>query len=128
MSAKQNILIIDDHAMMREFLASYLSRKFEVHLAEDGIDALEWLETNEAPSLIIVDIDMPRMNGYDFLQTVQNRSSLEKTALVVLSSASESESRIKAYELGAMDVIMKPFNPRELELKLAHWKTELNAA
>lgn len=128
MHSKQNILIVDDHAMMRSFLSFYLSKKFNVQLAVDGIDALEWLEGKEAPSLIVVDLDMPRMNGYDFLNTIKGNSKYKSTAIVVLSSASLSESRIKAYELGAFDMIQKPFNPRELQLKLDQWNREMKLA
>lgn len=128
MHTKQNILIVDDHAMMRSFLSFYLSKKFNVQLAVDGIDALEWLECNEAPSLIVVDLDMPRMNGYDFLNAIKGNSKYNSTAIVVLSSANLSESRIKAYELGAYDMIQKPFNPRELQLKLDQWNREMKLA
>lgn len=128
MSTKKNILIVDDHAMMRSFLSFYLSKKFDVQLAVDGMDALEWLEGNEAPSFIVVDLDMPRMNGYDFLNAIKGNSKYQSTALVVLSSDTQSESRIKAYELGANDMIQKPFNPRELQIKLDQWNREMKLA
>lgn len=128
MNTKKNILIVDDHAMMRSFLSFYLSKKFDVQLAVDGIDALEWLENNEAPSFIVVDLDMPRMNGYDFLNTIKGNPKYDATAVVVLSSASLSENRIKAYELGADDMIQKPFNPRELQIKLEQWNREMKLA
>jgi len=117
MSKQENILIIDDHEMMRKFLSTFLSRKYNVHMAQDGVEALEWLEKNDQPKLIIADIDMPRMNGYDFLNALKSTKN-NKVPVLILSSASKSENRIKAYSLGAIDVLNKPFNPKELEMKI----------
>lgn len=115
----KNILIVDDHDMMRKFLSTFLSRKFNVHMAEDGVEALEHLAENEIPDLIIADIDMPRMNGYDFLNELKANNEYKEIPVLILSSASKSENRIKAYSLGAIDVLNKPFNPKELEMKIS---------
>lgn len=119
MKNNQSILIVDDHEMMRKFLSTFLSRKFTVSLAEDGVEALEWLNENEIPSLIIADLDMPRMNGYDFINSLKGNDKFKNIPVLVLSSASKSENRIKAYSLGALDVLNKPFNPKELEMKIS---------
>lgn len=122
---KSTVLIVDDHEMMRRFLGTFLSKNYEVYLAKDGIEALDWLEENENPSLIVTDIDMPRMNGYDFLNILKGNTNYSDIPVMMLSSANKSERRIKAYELGAHDVMSKPFNPRELELKLKTISTEV---
>ncbi len=114
----KEILIVDDHEMMRKFLSTFLSRNFKVQMAEDGVEALEYLEENPAPALIIADIDMPRMDGYDFLNRVKEKPEWNQIPVLILSSKSKSENRIKAYTLGAVDVLNKPFNPKELELKI----------
>ncbi|MGB0432623.1 MAG: response regulator [Bacteroidia bacterium] len=114
----KDILIVDDHEMMRKFLSTFLSRTFNVEMAEDGIEALEYLKNNSAPALIVADIDMPRMDGYDFLNEVKSKPELKDIPVLILSSKSKSENRIKAYSLGAVDVLNKPFNPKELEMKI----------
>ncbi|MBI1182705.1 response regulator [bacterium] len=117
MNKKEEILIVDDHEMMRKFLSTFLSRKYKVAMVGDGVEALEWLANNELPKLIIADLDMPRMNGYDFLNHLASTPAA-KVPVLILSSASKSENRIKAYTLGAVDVLNKPFNPMELDMKI----------
>ncbi|MFY0673448.1 MAG: response regulator [Bacteroidia bacterium] len=115
---KETILVVDDNEMMRNFLGAFLSKHYEVILAEDGRDALEWLSVHETPSAIIADIDMPNMNGYTFLNILMGNTEWSKIPVLMTSPDNKSESRIKCYELGALDVMPKPFNPVELELKL----------
>jgi DNA-binding response OmpR family regulator len=76
------------------------------------------LSQNEIPSAIIADIDMPNMNGYTFLNILMGNLAWSKIPVLMTSPDNKSESRIKCYELGALDVMPKPFNPVELEMKL----------
>ena len=62
---------------------------------------------------------MPRMNSYDFINSLKGNDKFKNIPVLVLSSASKSENRIKAYSLGALDVLNKPFNPKELEMKIS---------
>ncbi|MFY0673447.1 MAG: response regulator [Bacteroidia bacterium] len=115
---KETILVVDDNEMMRNFLGAFLSKNYEVFLAEDGNVALEWLQQHDSPSAIIADIDMPNMNGYTFLNILMGNLAWSKIPVLMTSPDNKSESRIKCYELGALDVMPKPFNPIELEHKL----------
>ena len=120
---KDTILVVDDNEMMRTFLGTFLSNSFDVYLAAGGEEALEWLNQNETPSAIIADIDMPNMSGYTFLNILMGNTNFAKIPVLMVSPNDASDSRIKCYQLGAQDVMSKPFNPVELELKLKRFSS-----
>jgi CheY-like chemotaxis protein len=107
------ILVIDDELSIRMLLENFLSKDFMVVSKADGLAALEWLEGN-LPELIICDIQMPKMDGYEFLEKVRRRGYTRHTPVIMLSGAESSKDRIKCYRLGAQDFLVKPFNPEEL--------------
>jgi len=114
MIMKKTILVLDDESIIGLLLENFLSAQYEVKHINNGQQALEWLEIN-IPDLIICDIEMPEMNGFDFLTQVRQRGFTRHTPVVMLSAKSESKERIKCYKLGAQDYLTKPFNPEELE-------------
>jgi len=111
---KKNILVIDDESIIGLLLENFLSAQYEVKHIDNGQQALEWLELN-IPDLIICDIEMPGMNGFDLLSQIRQRGFTRHTPVVMLSAKSESKERIRCYKLGAQDYLTKPFNPEELE-------------
>ncbi|HCY41833.1 MAG TPA: two-component system response regulator [Prolixibacteraceae bacterium] len=111
---KKKILVIDDEQSICLILENFLSEQYDIAIQNDGLQALEWLETN-LPDLIICDIQMPRMDGYEFLEKIRQRGFTKHTPVVMLSGTEGSKERIKCYKLGAQDFLMKPFNPEELE-------------
>lgn len=111
---KKNILILDDETSIGLLLENFLSADYDVKHISDGNQALEWLELN-LPDLIICDIQMPGMDGYEFLTRVRQRGFTRHTPFIMLSAKAESKERIKCYKLGAQDYLTKPFNPEELE-------------
>ncbi len=111
---KSKILVADDDLSIRLMLENFLSKDYDVVCKSDGQEALEWLEGNQ-PDLIICDIQMPNMNGYDCLVKIRQRGYTRHTPVIMLSAADASNDRIKSYRLGAQDFLIKPFNPEELE-------------
>lgn len=111
---KKTILVIDDESIIGLLLENFLSAQYEVKHIDNGQQALEWLELN-IPDLIICDIEMPGINGFDLLTQIRQRGFTRHTPVVMLSAKSESKERIKCYKLGAQDYLTKPFNPEELE-------------
>ena len=111
---KHKILVVDDELTIRLLLENFLSPYYEIVSRSDGSEALEWLEGN-LPDLIICDIQMPNMDGYQFITTVRQRGFTRHTPIVMLSSTESSKERVKCYTLGAQDYLTKPFNPEELE-------------
>jgi CheY-like chemotaxis protein len=115
MSAKPQILAIDDESSIRLLLKSFLSANYDVAIKNNGKEALEWLEGNRPPDLIICDIQMEIMDGKEFVERMRERGYTKHTPLIMLSSVEGSAERIKCYKLGAQDYLKKPFNPEELE-------------
>lgn len=111
---KKKILVIDDEVNIALLLENFLSDEYEVAVLNNGLDALEWLESN-LPDLVICDIQMPGLDGYEFLTKFRQRGFTRHTPVIMLSAKAESKERIKAYKLGAQDYVTKPFNPEELE-------------
>jgi DNA-binding response OmpR family regulator len=111
---KKKILVLDDEISICMLLQNFLSENYEVNTINSALDALDWLEGN-LPDLIISDIQMPKMDGYEFLTKVRQRGFTKHTPIIMLSGRAESKERIKCYRLGAQDYLTKPFNPEELE-------------
>jgi len=111
---KHKILVVDDELSIRLLLENFLSPYYEIVSRNDGYEALEWLEGN-LPDLIICDIQMPNLDGYQFITSVRQRGFTRHTPIVMLSSTESSKERVKCYTLGAQDYLTKPFNPEELE-------------
>lgn len=111
---KKKILVVDDEKSICMLLENFLAQDYDVFSFNDGIEGLNWLEKN-LPDLIISDIQMPNMDGYEFLTSVRQRGFTKHTPIIMLSGKSESKERIKCYRLGAQDYLTKPFNPEELE-------------
>ena len=111
---RHKILVIDDELSIRLLLENFLSQDYDVICKSDGIQALEWLEGN-LPDLIICDIQMPNMDGYEYLEKVRQRGYTKHTPVIMLSGTEASKERIKCYKLGAQDYLTKPFNTEELE-------------
>lgn len=111
---KKKILIVDDEFSIQMLLQHFLSSQYEVETKSSGREALEWLNEN-LPDLIISDIQMHEMNGFEFLKAVRLRGYTKHTPIIMLSGKVESKERIKCYQLGAQDYLTKPFNPVELE-------------
>lgn len=111
---KKKILVIDDERTIRLLLEKYLSaNNYEVEAKGDGQQALEWLEEN-LPDLVICDIQMPNMGGYEFLEKLRQRGYTKHTPVIMLAGTESSSDRVKCYTLGAQDFLVKPFNPEEL--------------
>jgi DNA-binding response OmpR family regulator len=111
---KKKILVVDDEKSICLLLENFLSQDYDVVSMDDGLEALKWLEEN-LPDLIISDIQMTKMDGYEFLTNVRQKGFTKHTPIIMLSGKSESKERIKCYKLGAQDYLTKPFNPEELE-------------
>lgn len=111
---KKKILVVDDETSICLLLENFLSQDYDVVSIHNGEEALVWLEGN-LPDLIISDIQMTNMDGYQFLTKVRQRGFTKHTPIVMLSAKAESKERIKCYKLGAQDYLTKPFNPEELE-------------
>ena len=110
----KKILIVDDSNVMRQMLRTELSKKnYQVIEAQNGLEALE-IATKERPDMIISDINMPVMDGWEFCWKLRKDPVLGKTPFIFLSANNEVSDRVRGIQLGADDYIIKPFSPEEL--------------
>lgn len=109
------ILVIDDDTRLRNLLGKFLSENsFDINLAKDTKEAKEILENNNF-DLLIVDVMMPNQNGIDFSKEFRLSS---KTPIIMLTARGEFKDRIEGLEAGADDYLQKPFEPKELLLRI----------
>lgn len=110
MNRKDRILIADDEAEIRSLIRLYLENEgYEVLEASDGPEALEKAE-REKPDLILLDIMMPRMDGFHVLQKIREHSNIP---VIIISAKDQDPEKILGLNLGADDYMVKPFNPLE---------------
>jgi len=111
--------VIDDSEMMRKFLKGMLSQMFEVEGAESAVEGLEKLYFKSVPDLVILDLNMKEMNGYELLRRIRAEKRFDSLKVLILSGEKNSGERINCLEMGAEDYVVKPFNPKELKLRIA---------
>lgn len=108
------VLTVDDSNVMRALLRSALTEKgFEVAQAIDGVDALEWLESNDV-DVVITDINMPRMDGFGLIEKLRAHDRHRDRPILVLSTESSDEKKARARAAGATGWIVKPFDAEKL--------------
>jgi two-component system, chemotaxis family, chemotaxis protein CheY len=114
MDMSLEVLAVDDSRTMRDMLNLALSSAgFTTHLAEDGVHGLEVLDGLE-PNVIITDINMPRMDGFGFIDAVRSQEKWRGIPILVLTTESAAELKVKARAAGATGWIVKPFDPSKL--------------
>ncbi|MCP5097470.1 MAG: response regulator transcription factor [Chloroflexi bacterium] len=111
---KQRILVVDDDREIVRLLRGYLEKTgFEVLVAYDGETAVHTLR-REHPDLMILDLMLPDMDGWDITRMVRSDDSLMSTPIIMLTARVEDTDKIVGLELGADDYVTKPFNPPEV--------------
>lgn len=108
---RKHILIVDDEPRMVRFVRMNLELEgYQVSTASSGMEAIEKVRT-ELPDLVILDIMMPEMDGYETLERIRQISNVP---VIMLTVKAEEEDKVRGLELGADDYVTKPFSPREL--------------
>ena len=115
MPKKSNILIVDDDADIRNVLRLLLQERYEVSEAADGSAAVEYLRGNPDTDLVILDVMMPGMNGYETCDALREFSN---APVLFLTAKSAQADRISAYSSGGDDILSKPFSQEELLAKV----------
>ena len=112
-------LVVDDSTALRAVLRRYLgSHKFEVSEAKNGVDALKVLSQIGTADLMLVDWNMPEMDGFQFVCEVRKDQTYQNTPIVMVTTESSLHQVSEALQAGASDYIMKPFTPDILTEKL----------
>ncbi|WP_246009304.1 response regulator transcription factor [Brevibacillus fluminis] len=112
-----SILLINNDETVTEFLRIYLQRKgYQVHVACDGMDGVNKYQ-EVTPDLVITDLNLPIMNGYQIMERIRNEAK-QASKIVVLTDKRLEEDVSKSFAMGASDYITKPFSPTELEARV----------
>lgn len=106
-----SILVAEDNKEISKIVIKYLeSEGYEVKLAENGLEALEWFNSKTF-HLLLLDIMMPGLDGFQVLEEVRKISNVP---IILLTAKNEEVDRLKGFDIGADDYVVKPFSPREL--------------
>lgn len=109
---EQNVLIVDDSLINRELLQYILQDRYQVYQAENGAQAVEMIQSRERIyRLMLLDIQMPVMDGFDVLEYLGKKKLLKDLPVIVISGDASNTAVLHAYELGAVDYFSKPFSP-----------------
>lgn len=111
----RQILIVDDSKTVRNLLAFILKKEgYRVLAAEDGLEGLEKLYSAQMVDLIICDVNMPRMDGFTFIQNVREQESYRDLPIIVLSTEGQEKDIQTGMRLGANQYLVKPAQPEKL--------------
>ena len=117
MNSKKKILIVDDSKSIRSILKKALIQDYQVKEADSGEKAIELLPDYN-PDLVLLDIEMPGMNGYEVCKKIRSDDSFGFIKIIILSSLTKLNERLKGYNIGADDYLGKPFKEEELLAKV----------
>ncbi len=121
---KQKILIVDDDNNIAELISLYLTKEcFDTYIAADGEEALKAIQSYQ-PNLILLDIMLPGIDGYEVLRELRKTSALP---VIMLSAKGETFDKVLGLELGADDYIMKPFDSKEMVARVKAVLRRFNA-
>ena len=107
---KKTVLIADDSELNREMLVGILGKQYRYLFAEDGVQAVEKLGLGVPIDIVLLDINMPKMGGFEVLQIMKERRWIEECPVIIISAEDDVTCIKQAYELGATDYITRPFN------------------
>ncbi|WP_121628200.1 GGDEF domain-containing response regulator [Poseidonibacter antarcticus] len=112
------VLIVDDEPTNINIVAENLHNLYQIRIATDGITALEMLDKVK-PDLILLDINMPKMNGYEVADRIKSSKETENIPFIFLTAKNDSKSVVKGFNKGAIDYISKPFSKEELQARVS---------
>lgn len=114
---KESILVVDDQMTNLKILSSILSKEYSLGIANSGENALKYLDNN-TPDLILLDIMMPEMDGYEVCKKIKQNEVYKDIPVIFLTAKTDIDDVVKGFEYGAVDYIAKPFNISELKVRV----------
>ena len=108
---KQQILIDDDEEINRVILKEIFQEDYEIIEAVDGRDAIYKIQSRHNLVLILLDVIMPVMDGFELIRELKKSSIYSRIPIIVITASEERKNEIKALQLGAVDVVTKPYDP-----------------
>ena len=120
---KQKVLIVDDVPMNIQLLAAALKSDYQIKVATSGKKALEIATSQDAPDLIVLDIMMPEMDGYEVCKKLKSSHKTRNIPVIFITAKDDMEDEMKGLDLGAVDYIVKPF---KMPIVKARLRTQLD--
>jgi two-component system alkaline phosphatase synthesis response regulator PhoP len=114
---KSKILAVEDNSIILAVIEELLGSQYNLMTVSTGIDALKMAQEFQ-PDLIILDIMIPGMDGYEVCRQIRKSSSLRHTKIIMVSAKAMASDRLKGYQVGADDYLTKPFDEEELLAKV----------
>ena len=111
---KNQILIVDDDKAMCQLLKKLFEKEYEIVTKADGMSAMYWLVEGNIPDLIITDLDMPNLNGEEFIKNLRKSGYFKDVPFIIITSFNSKEGKLRIMKLGVHDYFIKPFNPKDL--------------
>ena len=119
MPAQGTALVAEDDEQLAYILRFILEREgFEVHAAPDGRTAKEFIATLPPPAIILLDVMLPHVNGYELLAQLRATSGWQAVPVIMLTARSQEQDIVHGLEAGANDYMVKPFKPEELRARI----------
>lgn len=118
---KPTILVVDDMTTILLLIHDLLKDTYEVKIAKSGTKALEILESPNDIDLILLDIEMPDMNGYDVCKRIKNNETIKNIPIIFITGRTSQEDEEYGLNLGAIDYITKPFNKAIVKLRIKNY-------
>ena len=115
--SKKSIVAVDDSGIVLKMLTKVLGEKYDLHAFSGGKRALQFLK-DRTPNLIILDIDMPEINGYEMLKMIKEKEHLQDVPVIFLTSNNDKSHVVKAAAGGAKDYVVKPIDEEILTAKV----------
>lgn len=112
MTVKKSIVAVDDSGLILKLLEKLLSEDYAYSGFSKGMRALKYLKDACTPDLIILDIDMPEIDGYEMLEMIRKKDELKEVPVLFLTSNNDKEHVVKAIKAGANDYIVKPIDEK----------------
>lgn len=115
---KKSIWVIDDQESIRLLLSTFLGQSYRVKTLPDGLAGMNQLKTGEFPDLILLDLNMPRLNGLEFLKRLRKSGAFSKLPVIIISSENDSRTVEQCKFFGVEGFVPKPFDPTKLKTKI----------
>jgi signal transduction histidine kinase len=116
-SSRAHVLVVEDNRDMGAYLSRLLTPTYTVHVVTDGAEALR-IALDDAPDLVISDVMMPGVDGFRLLRDLRSHAQTRHVPVILVSARADTESTLKARQLGADDYLVKPFGARELLVRI----------